>query len=141
MNACTCSARRDIEHALEELQRLYPNIVTSERIETVVSDFIDPLMEKYVVPTIKEATTERMETVLFPPGEILHLYRNGAGISGSIVPCTFFDKIDLRRTMIDDHLFHSGYERIFLDVMRLHYKDHAFQFDNPVTPNDDDDNS
>lgn len=133
------SARRDIEHALEELQRQYPKIVTSERIDKVVSDFIDPLLEKHISSSIQQTTTERMEPTLFPPGEIFHLYRNGAGISGSVVPCTFFDKIDFKRNMIDDHLFHSGYERIFLDVMRLHYKDHAFQFENPVTPYDDED--
>jgi len=130
-------ARRDIEHALSALHELYPSIVTSDRIEHVVSEFVDPLLEAYVAPKIKEATTERLDPILFPPGDIIHLYRNGAGISGSLVPCTFFDRIDLRRAMIDDHLFHSGYERIFLDVMRLHYQDHAFQFENPVTPLDD----
>lgn len=137
------SARRDIEHALEELQRLYPMIITSERAEKVVSEFVDPLLEKHVTPTINNVTTERMEVVLFPPGEIFHLYRNSGagGISGSVVPCQFFNKIDVRRNMVEDHLFFSGYERIFLDVMRLHYQDHSFQFDNPVTPNDDADSS
>ena len=121
------------------MQHQYPMIVTTERAENVMSDFVDPLLEKYVTPTINEVTTERMPPLLLPPGEIFHLYRNSGagGISGSLVPCTFFDKIDVRRNMIEDHLFHSGYERIFLDVMRLHYQDHSFQFENPVTPNDD----
>ena len=121
------------------MQRSYPNFVTSERADKVISDFVDPLLEKYVIPTINNRTTERMEPLLLPPGEIFHLYRNSGagGISGSVVPCTFFDRIDVRRNMIEDHLFHSGYERIFLDTMRLHYQDHSFQFDNPVTPSTD----
>ena len=133
-NFLVYSARRDIEHAMHELKRLYPLIVTDERVEKAL-DFIDPLLEKYVVPTIKSQTTYRMERVLFPPGNISHFYRDGVGISGSInMPCTFFDQIDLKRSMIDDHLFRTGYERLFLDIMRLHYQDHSFQFENPVTP-------
>jgi hypothetical protein len=33
------------------------------------------------------------EPVLFPPGECIHFYRDGSGISGSYVPCDFFNEV------------------------------------------------
>ena len=116
---------------------MYPLIVPDEA-QNKVMDLIDPLLEEHVAPTIHKSTKERMEVELYPPGKIVHFYRDGSGISGNIVPCTFFDKLDVKRRMVLDHLFHSGYERIFLDIMRLHYDDHSFQFDNPVTPVEED---
>ena len=134
----TCTrARRDIKHTLQELQRMYPVIVGDKGDVDKVMDLVDPLLEKHLTSGTKKPTTERMAPVLFPPGKIVHFYRDGLGISGSIVPCTFFDSITLNRRMIHDHLFHSGYEQIFLDVMRLHSKNHTFQFENPASPSPD----
>lgn len=109
-------------------------IIGEDVIETL-SNVVDPLLEKQMTPTNKQTTSERVQPVLYPPGTIVHFYRSdGVGVSGSIVPCTFFDRIHLRRRMIEDHLFHSGYEMVFLDFMRHHLRDHTFQFENPVTP-------
>lgn len=115
---------------------MYPLIVSNET-KTKVLDLLDPLLDEYVVPTIQNRTKERMEVELYPPGKIVHFYRDGTGISGSIVAGPFFGQLDVKRGMVLDHLFHSGYERIFLEIMRLHYQDHSFQFDNPVTPVED----
>lgn len=138
----TCSflpsrVRRDIEHTLTELQRLHPMIMGSAGSTDKVMDLLDPLLDKHLASGIKTATTERMEPVLFPPGKIVHFYRDGLGVSANIVPCTFFDSITINRRMIHDHLFHSGYEQIFLDVMRFHSQNHTFQFQNPVSPSPD----
>ena len=130
-------AKRDIEQAVTELSKMYPLIVPEERKDKLL-DLIDPLLQEHVAPSINKRTERRMEVELYPPGKIVHFYRDGSGISGSIVPCTFFNQLDVKRRMVLDHLFHSGYERIFLDIMRLHYKDHSFVFENPVTPVDDD---
>ncbi|EJK68748.1 hypothetical protein THAOC_10046, partial [Thalassiosira oceanica] len=35
---------------------------------------------------------QRLEPILYPPGRCIHLYRDGIGISGSYVPCTFFNE-------------------------------------------------
>jgi len=70
-----------------------------------------------------------MDLVLFPPGECIHFYRDGSGISGTYVPCNFFNEIDIARTMIDDHLISSGYRKIFLNLMRDFHKDDHFSFE------------
>jgi hypothetical protein len=66
---------------------------------------------------------------LFPPGTCIHFYRDGSGITGSQPPCTFFDEIDVARTMVDDHLIDKGYRRIFLELMRQYRGDHHFSFE------------
>mmetsp|Transcript_37693 Transcript_37693/g.53158 ORF Transcript_37693/g.53158 Transcript_37693/m.53158 type:complete len:564 (-) Transcript_37693:56-1747(-) len=80
-------------------------------------------------PTI---TKERRKPVLFPPGTCIHLYRDGIGFSGTYTPCSFFDQIDVTRTMVDDHLIPTGYHRAFLDLLRDSKKDLNFDFDHDV---------
>lgn len=94
-------ARRDIEHALSELQRLYPMIVT-EALSNKILDFLDPLLDQYVKNGIKESTSQRMDPVLFPPGNIIHFYRDGVGVTGSVVPCDFFKELHVSRRMLDE---------------------------------------
>jgi hypothetical protein len=43
---------------------------------------------------------EPLPIELYPAGKCIHLYRDGVGISGCIVPNTFFNQIDVSRTMI-----------------------------------------
>jgi len=78
----------------------------------------------------KGNNVRKMEPVLFPPGECIHFYRDGSGISGAHVPCDFFNEIDIARTMLDDHLISSGYRKIFLTLMRDFHKDDHFSFGN-----------
>ncbi|KAL9179224.1 hypothetical protein ACHAXT_008514 [Thalassiosira profunda] len=78
------------------------------------------------------ASEKKMEPVLFPPGKCVHFWRDGSGISGTYVPCTFFNEIDVSRTMIEDHLISSGYRRVFLNLMRDYHKDDHFSFEGKV---------
>lgn len=94
-------ARRDVKHALSELQRLYPMIVT-ESLGKNILDLLDPLMEQYVKSGIKKSTSQRMDPLLFPPGNIIHFYRDGVGITGSVVPCDFFEELHVSRRMLDE---------------------------------------
>eukprot|EP00986_Skeletonema_menzelii_P019749 scaffold29058_cov166-Skeletonema_menzelii.AAC.1 len=80
-------------------------------------------------PSGKNVGVEKMIPCLFPPGTCIHFYRDGSGIDGTYVPCTFFDEIDVARTMVDDHLISSGYGKIFLNMMRDFHKDDHFSFD------------
>ena len=114
---------RDIQQALEELLHLKPPYV--ER----TMKFISQGLHKYA--SIKPTTTERITPQLFPPGQCIHFYRDGFSISGTYSPCTFFQSIDVSRTMIHDHLISVGYRRIFLDIMRDHSGDAHFSFEQP----------
>jgi len=121
-------ARRDIVHALEEVQRVAPALLNESSVEYIM-DTVDSWLETYVKPTIPSPTTNRAENILYPPGTCIHFYRDGAGITGSETPCTFFNELDVSRTMIDDHLIDQGYRRIFLEVMRQYKRDHHFSFE------------
>ena len=97
-------ARQDFEETVDELQRFLPSMVDdsvkSKIIENLNGLIPDP-------PTVKEK--KRMEVELFPPGKIIHFYRDGYGITGSVTPCTFFDEVELSRRLLDDHLIEKGY--------------------------------
>jgi hypothetical protein len=84
---------------------------------------INKLLDEQMRIRVKKPTKERMEPILFPPGDCIHLWRDGSGISGNIVPGSFFDELDILRTMVDDHLSKTGYGAIFLQLMRQHHDD------------------
>jgi hypothetical protein len=119
----TKKAQRDIEDAIDEVSSYLPRLLSGYKstILDIVND--NPMCEPAVLPE------KRMQPLLFPPGKCIHLYRDGFGISGNVVPCTYFNEIDVHRRMIHDHLVDSGYQLIFLGLMRQHHGDHYFQFD------------
>jgi hypothetical protein len=97
-------------------------------------------MEDFARPKIKKPTDKRLETELFPPGQYIHFYRDGVGISATYSPPTFFNELEVRRTSLTDHLIVTGYPRIFLEIMRQQYKDDNFCFPVAIVasePNDE----
>ena len=124
----TSKGRRDIEDALKEVRKNVGFLFRDEDVGSVMR-VVDSAMEKYVKPCAREGSMKRMEPILFPPGSCVHFYRDGVSISGSYVPCDFFNEIDVSRTMAYDHLISSGYRKIFLEVMRSSLSDEHFSFD------------
>jgi hypothetical protein len=125
--------KRDIEDALQEVKKGVGFLFQDKEIKSadkprIMQTFVDKAVEKYVKPGIRKESYRRLDTVLHPPGSCVHFYRDGVGISGSYVPCGFFNEIDVARTMVDDHLS-SGYRKIFLEVMRSFLKNDHFSFD------------
>jgi len=121
---------RDVKDALEQLRRRAPDslerIITSRKLG--LTDAVEQSLESVRVFTqsrIKKPTSKRAKVELFPPGEILHIYRDGRGVSAAYAPCDFFDEIDVSRTMIDDHLI-SGYDKIFLELLRDYHGDQHY---------------
>ena len=129
----TPHVKRDIEDALQELKRGFGFLFQDEKPINVdkpriMQKFVDNAVDQYIKPGIREPTNRRLEIVLHPPGSCVHFYRDGVGISGSYVPCEFFNEIDISRTMVNDHLI-SGYRKIFLEMMRSFLSDDHFRFD------------
>lgn len=124
------NARLDADLMLQNFQKNNGWLMSDSTREKAL-DRINGLLETQIKPRIKEKSTKRMDPILFPPGACIHLWRNGngSGISGSIVPGTFFDEIDVNRTMLDDHLCAKGYGAIFLELMRQHNKDPHFRLE------------
>ena len=121
-------ARRDIKEFIEQVVQPYFPLLISESNKSKILQYLDDIMSDPSMINIPTPTQKRMNVTLYPPGTCIHLYTDGYGVSGAQVPCTFFNELDISRRMIDDHLFHTGYERIFLELMRQHHQNHHFQF-------------
>ena len=120
-------AERDIEEAIDALHERQPLIFNKEfmlKAQEVILPHIRTYSESMILPR----TEERGKVELFPPGKCIHIYRDGVGFSGTYVPNSFFSEIDVTRRMLDDHVFHSGYQQTFLELMRQHRGDHHFRF-------------
>lgn len=126
----TPKARRDAEQALNELKN-NASILIGESEVKMAMNFVDKAINEYVRPQIikNAAPKSRIEPEIFPPGQCIHFYQDGRSVSGSYAPCTFFDELDISRTMLDDHLIKRGYRRLFLELMREHHDDDHFSFD------------
>ena len=108
-------AERDVEQALRELQgRLTDSSLTAvgnrqsnKSSLSIDEDAIQKVMG-YVHRGIEKVSgdgdanrpsrrtneaAEKMIPCLFPPGTCIHFYRDGSGIDGTYVPCTFFDEV------------------------------------------------
>jgi hypothetical protein len=131
--------KRDIEDALQEMKKGVVGFLMQDddselsKETRIMPSFVDSAIEKYIKPNIREKSEKRLKTVLHPPGTCVHFYRDGVGISGSYVPCAFFNEIDVARTMVGDHLT-SGYRKIFLEVVRSFLADDHFSFDEKQKP-------
>jgi len=124
----TSYARRDLQHALNEVIVQNTFIPLSTNIANNVMKVVDDKIFEFIKLGIKDPTNLRLQPILYPPGRCIHFYRDGCGISGTFTPATFFNEIDITRTMVDDHVI-SGYRRIFLEVMRNFHHDEHFSFD------------
>lgn len=126
-------AKADIQHTLTELQTRQPTFFNKD-VTDKISSTVEPMLEQVLEDTLLDKTEERLDVELFPPGRCIHLYRDGVGISGCYVPNTFFSEIELSRRMTDDHLFHTGYQKTLLEVVRQQTGDHHFHFEEDVSP-------
>ncbi|CAJ1937994.1 unnamed protein product [Cylindrotheca closterium] len=119
----TAYAKQDIADAVNEVSSYFP---------TLLKDYKQTILETAHSLPVREMPAripaQRLEPILYPPGKCIHLYRDGFGISGNVVPCTFFSELDINRRMLHDHTVDMGYQLIFLDLMRQHHEDHHFQF-------------
>lgn len=109
-------AERDVEQALRELQGRFTDSSVGNRQSnkqlpfSIDEDAIQRVMgyvhrgiekvsggeENMSKPSGKNVGVEKMIPCLFPPGTCIHFYRDGSGIDGTYVPCTFFDEVSMR---------------------------------------------
>lgn len=89
----------------------------------------DTLYTRYK-PHFSEITTERLMQELYPPGNCIHIWRNGVGWSGTYTPCTHevFGEVEFSRNLISDHLLEPGYHPALLGLAREIMNDQNFDF-------------
>lgn len=102
-------AERDIEQALREVQSRVSSSddssksmlsfkIGEDNIQSVMG-FIRRGMETVTTTTdaidviVEGKQIKKKQPVLFPPGDCIHFYRDGSGISGAFVPCDFFNEV------------------------------------------------
>ena len=125
----TSYARRDLEDILDEIQTFLPDLLAGSFDKESLLERLNGMLPD-VSSFEEKGPKKRMDVVLYPPGTGIHLFFDGFGVTGSIVPCTFFNELDINRRMIHDHLYDPGYNRIFLDLMRQYHNDNHYAFQN-----------
>ena len=119
----------DLQEFLKAVQKDIPFL--SDGITENIVNFANQTLDTTVRPFLN-TNTNRLTPALIPPGECIHLFRDGSGVSGTHTPCSFFTSIDVSRTMIDDHLVPPGYHRLFLEFIRDHQGDLQYNFEHSI---------
>lgn len=127
------AAMLDLDQMLHVADCNLPVKIPEEQKQQI-RDLAKSEYEKHVKPQIETTAkgSSQQEVVLFPPGRCIHAYRDGAGVSACEVPCDLFSELDVTRTMVDDHLTVSGYDKMLTELMRAHLHDSTFSFPNDV---------
>lgn len=126
----TQRAVSDVEDLLQVLQANTPFEIPIDHLSSALGWVRESLGA--LQPEIQAARSkDTMLVELFPPGRVIHIYRHSE-VSVRQVSCTFFDELDVCRTMVSDHLVASGYDQIFHDFARQHKRDSRFFFRNDV---------
>jgi hypothetical protein len=128
-----------IERSLEDLKGFFESIranipfeIPPENINKVYN-FVTNFLETNIKPEMEEMSKkQKREVELIPPGNCIHFYRDGNGVTGQKVDCQMFDNLEFSRTMIDDHMIPQGYNRMLLDYMRYRLSDYQFVFDQTI---------
>jgi hypothetical protein len=113
----------DGEYSLERARKVLTLGYMLPKQDTV-RKWLDDFLDKEVRPKLGKEKRPRLESVLVPPGNCIHIFRDGVGYSGTFTPCDFFSSIDLVRTLIDDHLVMSGYHRALISLVRDRTQNH-----------------
>lgn len=93
-----------------------------------VLKWVNDFMDKEVRPKFKVEKRERVPSLLIPPGKCIHLFRDGYGFSGTYIPCGYFSSVELSRTIVDDHMIGTGYQRAMLSVVQDMDRNYSVSF-------------
>lgn len=74
----------------------------SDLREWIVKTIEETLRPK--IAAAKQSMMPEQEPDLIPPGNCIHLYRDGTAWEGAYVNCTFFQALDVAWHAVDDHL-------------------------------------
>ena len=126
-------AQIDVLHLKSILKEKSPfPEVWIDMVMTTIYDWI--ATSDLVNDTMKAKLAEKIVTpVLFPPGECIHIYRDGTSWQGVYYPCHNFNALEGVRYMVDDHLIPTGYYRGLLGYIRGIKNDMNWQFQPDLT--------
>ena len=125
------AAYRDVQELIRVVRDNFKALPISDDFEMKVLSYIRNMLDESIKPFTEQMDRdfgERLNPILIPPGKCIHFYRDGSGFSGKHIPCSYFDSLDITRTMLDDHLTPQGYHRSMLLFMRDVTNDIHFRF-------------
>lgn len=100
----------EFDHLMRVMQSNLPTGGLQSLAANVVKDlrnFILDKVENGLRPKIAQALQSNMPVrvpELVPPGECIHIYRDGTAWQGTYINCTFFDELDTVWHAVEDHL-------------------------------------
>ena len=103
-------------------QNLATNLVRDLR------EWITQLLENHLRPTIakiRDSNLTLYEPELVPPGECLHIYRDGTAWQGTYVNCTFFNELDIAWHAVDDHMIPVSHLKFYGGVSFVTIRPHS----------------
>jgi len=122
-------AQHDIRMLMNVMKQNLPFPDLTEAIFRGLLAWLDSLKENRQPPSPKhDGTKFRAKQILYPPGECIHLYRDGTKWQGVYMPCTDFDEIEAVGHLVSDHLIPSGYYIGLLNYLRVLKRDWNWQF-------------
>lgn len=124
-------AYRDVAELFQMIRQNFKALPISDDFEKSVLAYVKKMLDDSIRPFVEMMNKdfgERLEPILIPPGKCIHFYRDGSGFSGRHTPCSYFDSVEISRTMLDDHLTPQGYHRAMLLFLRDVTNDIHFRF-------------
>jgi Lipase (class 3) len=126
-------SQADIRQLMAVMKEKLPFPDLTDKVMSGLLEWVAAVGEKTKAEQQDDSATKRKPTpvpqVLFPPGECVHLYRDGTGWQGVYMPCSYFDEIEAVLHMVSDHLIPSGYYRGLLGYIRGLKNDMNWRFE------------
>ncbi|KAL7566399.1 hypothetical protein ACA910_011137 [Epithemia clementina (nom. ined.)] len=105
-----------------------------------IRQWLETWFDKNVAPWLKNLPTGAQgqhlvaehEAELIPPGECIHLYRDGVSYQGSYMNCSYFGELEVVRHSVEDHLIVPGYHKAILGFVRDQLKHDSWVFDDDM---------
>lgn len=120
-------AIRDVRQLISMMKENIPMPISQELERTVIS-FVERSLRESIKLAQELIPTERLEPMLIPPGKCIHFFRDGVSVSARHTPCSYFDSVEISRTLIDDHMTNTGYHKVMLNFVRDSKNDMHFKF-------------
>ena len=120
--------KQDVEFVARIMKENLPFPSLTETIMNGIFDFLEKQRER-LAPGGSQQHNAPATQVLFPPGECVHLFRDGTGWQAVYKPCDQFNEIEAVRHLVSDHLIDTGYYRGLLGYIREIKNDMNWKFE------------
>jgi len=116
----------------ENVAPIVGNSIFSDEMRQKAIDMLQRALQQAYRPLDENTNTDPLPVQLYPPGECVHLYRDGVEWQGNYYPCHRFNEMEVVRHMIDDHLIPTGYYPALINFIRSKKNDFHWRFEHDL---------